>query len=371
MRHFDESDARVRPNPRGSRPRSKQRPDHTDALDGWVIGVDRGRYLVHGVGDSDTTVTAVTAREMGRGGVVIGDRVRVVGDVGGGEGTLARIVGKAPRERVLRRTADDVNATERVIVANADRLAVVASLAEPEPNRRMIDRCLVAAFDAGLEAALILTKADLASAAELRAAYEPLGVTVVETRFITALAAGAPAGGSPAAGTSAPGTSAPGTATVGAETTIVGLESVAALLRDSITVLVGPSGVGKSTLVNALVPTASRATGEVNEVTGRGRHTSSSTVVLPLPGGGWIIDTPGVRSFGLGHVSIPRVIAAFDDIAEAAAQCPRGCSHLSAADGCTLDAWADAQEGVAGSDARVRLDSLRRLLASRAGAEPS
>jgi ribosome biogenesis GTPase len=351
LRHFDESDARVRPNPRGSRPRSKQRPDHTDALDGWVIGVDRGRYLVHGVGDSDTTVTAVTAREMGRGGVVIGDRVRVVGDVGGGEGTLARIVSKAPRERVLRRTADDVNATERVIVANADRLAVVASLAEPEPNRRMIDRCLVAAFDAGLEAALFLTKADLASAVDLRAAYEPLGVTVVESRLVT--------------------TPARETTPVGPETTIVGLESVAALLRDSITVLVGPSGVGKSTLVNALVPTASRATGEVNEVTGRGRHTSSSTVVLPLPGGGWIIDTPGVRSFGLGHVAIARVIAAFDDIAEAAAQCPRGCSHLSAADGCTLDAWADTQEGVAGSDARIRLDSLRRLLARRAGAEPS
>ncbi len=336
MRIFDESDARIRPNPRGSRPRSKRRPEHADALDGWVIGVDRGRYLVHGVGESDVTVTAVTAREMGKGGVVIGDRVRVVGDVGGDHGTLARIVAREPRQRVLRRTADDINAKERVMVANADRLAVVASLAEPEPHRRIIDRCLVAAFDAGLEAALILTKADLASSAELRAAYEPLGVIVLETKVVG--------------------------------DTIVGLKDVAALLHGGITVLVGPSGVGKSTLVNALVPDAYRATGAVNEVTGRGRHTSSSTVVLAIPGGGWIIDTPGVRSFGLGHVKVAHVISAFDDIAEAAAQCPRGCSHLSAADGCTLDAWADGM-GVAGVAARVRLDSLRRLLASRATAE--
>jgi ribosome biogenesis GTPase len=348
-----------------------------------VIGVDRGRYLVHGVGESDVTVTAVTAREMGRGGVVIGDRVRVVGDVGGDEGTLARIVGKQPRERVLRRTADDINATERVMVANADRLAVVASLAEPAPHRRMIDRCLVAAFDAGLEVALILTKADLASAAELRSAYEPLGVVVLETKVVGTT--GTRPGGDLARHGDGDGRDGGDGAGHAADHTvsdqIVGIESVAALLRDSITVLVGPSGVGKSTLVNALVPDAYRATGVVNEVTGRGRHTSSSTVVLAIPGGGWIIDTPGVRSFGLGHVTTANVLAAFDDIAEAAAQCARGCTHLSPADGCTLDAWADAlsvgsaasgedaRTGDPGTEARARLDSLRRLLASRTGAE--
>ena len=78
--------------------------------------------------------------------------------------------------------------------------------------------------------------------------------------------------------------------------------------------LVGHSGVGKSTMVNALVPGAGRATGGVNAVTGRGRHTSSSAIALELPGGGWVIDTPGVRSFGLAHVDLDRVIHAFPDL---------------------------------------------------------
>ena len=101
--------------------------------------------------------------------------------------------------------------------------------------------------------------------------------------------------------------------------------------------LVGHSGVGKSTLVNALVPGADRATGAVNEVTGRGRHTSTSAVVLELPGGGWVIDTPGIRSFGLAHVDPARVVQAFPDLAAGTASCPRSCSHDEPE--CALDAW--------------------------------
>src|SRR5699024_5354331 len=146
---------------------------------------------------------------------------------------------------------------------------------------------------------------------------------------------------------------------------IAGLEDLAAHLHGRTSVLVGHSGVGKSTLVNALVPAAGRATGGVNAVTGRGRHTSSSAVALALAGGGWIIATPGVRSFGLAHVDPDRFLAAFEDLAEAAQECPRGCTHAQDAPDCALDAWAAA----AGPVARERLDSFRRLLASRQGVQ--
>jgi ribosome biogenesis GTPase len=123
--------------------------------------------------------------------------------------------------------------------------------------------------------------------------------------------------------------------------------------------------VGKSTLVNTLIPAAERAVGTVSPVTGRGRHTSSSAVAFRLPGGGWLIDTPGLRGFGLGHISADRVIEAFPDLAAGVAACPRGCTHLE--DGCGLDEWV-AEHDSSGALA-ARLDSLRRLLASREDSE--
>jgi ribosome biogenesis GTPase len=298
---------------------------------GFVVAVDRGRFTVAGVGADRTTVTAIKARELGRHGIVVGDRVDIVGDVSGEDGVLARIVRRDPRERALRRSADDENDAERIVVANADRLAIVTSLAEPEPNPRFIDRCLVAAFDAGLDALIVATKADLASPDALAAAYRPLGVPVVPTRRV---------GGQ-----------------------IQGLDVVLSECRDRITVLIGSSGVGKSTLVNAMVPDALRSVGIVNAVTGRGRHTSTSAVALPLPQGGWIIDTPGIRTFGLAHVDADHFVHAFPDVAEAADACPRGCTHVSAEAGCALDAWADDPDRVA------RVESIRRLYSSRTAAD--
>jgi ribosome biogenesis GTPase len=241
----------------------------------------------------------------------------------------------APRTSVLRRSADDDDPTERIIVANADQLAIVTALANPTPRPRLIDRFLVAAYDAGLEPLLCLTKADLAASDELIAAYAPLGVR--------AIVLSRPFQGQ--------------------------LDALRELLTGRISVLVGHSGVGKSTLVNALLPDADRAVGVVSPVTGRGRHTSSSAVALPLPawtaghaGSGWIIDTPGLRSFGLGHVAASRVVSAFSEFADAVAECPPGCTHL--APGCALDGWV-AEHG--GPAAAQRLDSLRRLLRSREG----
>ncbi|QEU91939.1 ribosome small subunit-dependent GTPase A [Streptomyces kanamyceticus] len=322
----DEDDIRVRPNRKGNRPRTHIRPKHEDASEGMILTVDRGRLTVL---VDDRIVLAMKARELGRKAAVVGDRVAVVGDLSGKKDTLARVVRIEERASVLRRTADDDDPYERVVVANADQLAIVTALADPEPRPRLIDRCVVAAYDGGLEPILVLTKSDLAPADKILETYATLDIPYVVTSREEF--------------------------TDGAE-----LAQVHALLDGRVTAFVGHSGVGKTTLVNALVPPERRrTTGHVNAVTGRGRHTTTSALALPLAGvGGWVIDTPGVRSFGLNHVDPSRVILAFPDLEPGTVDCPRGCSHDEK--DCALDAWV-----AAGHADPQRLYSLRRLLATR------
>ncbi|SDR86661.1 ribosome small subunit-dependent GTPase A [Microlunatus soli] len=311
---------------RRTRPRTKIRPDYSDAVVGMVITIDRGRYtcLV-----DDHEVIATKARQLGRKGVIVGDQARLVGDTSGADGTLARIVEVLDRPTVLRRTADDDDPYERPIVAGADQLVVVTALADPPPRTGMIDRCLVAGFDAGLDPLLCLTKADLASPDELLALYQPLDVPVEVT---------------------SPGAD---------------LDSLRHRLAGRRSVFVGHSGVGKSTLVNALIPQAHRSIGAVNEVTGKGRHTSTAAYALRLPAladhpdrePGWVIDTPGVRSFGLSHVSRDRIIGAFEDLDSIARDCPRNCSHEAGAPDCALDAAVER-----GDLSAARLESFRRMI---------
>jgi len=346
---LDEDDVRVRAG-RGSRPRTRRRPAHEGAAEAFVVSVDRGRYgcLINdgspGAPDG-RMVTAMKARELGRNSVVVGDRVALAGDTSGAAGTLARIVRVEERTSVLRRSPDDTDPLERIVVANAEQMVIVCALADPAPRLRFVDRCLVAAYDAGLDPLLVLTKSDLASPRRVRAFYRPLGLPMISTRQPLPPQM---------------------------------MSRLRRALDGRVSVLIGQSGVGKSTLVNELVPAAGRAVGAVNPVTGRGRHTSSSAVALRLPrqparGGrrgaaepeaadpGWLIDTPGVRGFGLGHVAVDRVVEAFGDLAEGTAGCPPGCDHLS--EGCALDEWAREHDAVA------RLDSLRRLLRSRDSAD--
>lgn len=300
------------------------RPKHEDAASGRVITVDRGRYgcLI----DADTLVVAMRARELGRRAIAVGDEVEIVGELGGGPDALTRIVRITPRRSVLRRSADDTDPIERVLVANAEQLVVVVASADPPAQPRLIDRCLVAAYDAGIKPILCITKTDLAPSDELAAIYRDLDVEIVRS-------------GRP-----------------GFDEAVTTLRTA---LAGRVTVLVGSSGVGKSTLVNAFVPDSTQRIGEVSARTGKGQHTTTAAIALPLSDGGWVIDTPGIRSFGLAHVEPARLIDCFPDLMPGTAQCPNDCDHLDP-EVCELDAWVTA-----GHSSAERLDSLRRLLVSR------
>ena len=284
---LDESDIRVRPNPKGNKPRTKIRPEHEDAVLGLLVGVDKNRYQVL-LQDQDMQVNATLAKELRKDGPAVGDVVALTGDTSGVDGGLARIVRIEPRTTLLRRSADDTDQVERVIVANATQLMIVIAAANPEPRTRLVDRYLAAAIDAGLKPIICVTKTDLQDPAEFLSSFAGLSIPVVETRSDE-----------------------------------FELGELSELLAKEVTVLVGHSGVGKSTLVNAIAPLANRAVGVVNEVTGRGRHTSTSVRAIKLDNG-WIIDTPGIRSFGLGHIDPKNLLRSFEDLWETIRSCPRG-----------------------------------------------
>ena len=329
-REYDESDARVRP-ARSTRPRSKDRPSHSDAISALVTTVDRGRQTC--ITDDGIIVTAMRARELGPKSVVTGDNVSIVGDVTGAEGSLARIVAVQERRNSLSRTVDDAAQVERTIVANIDQLVIVAAVTNPEPRRGLIDRFLVCAFHENIKPYLLMTKTDLAPLPDFVEEYRKLGVEIL-------------------------------TSTSKAESHEQDLARVKKILLGKTSVLVGHSGVGKSTLINALVPHAGRITGDVNVVTGRGRHTSSSAIALPLSSSleshdGWIIDTPGIRAFGLAHLDSNRIIASFADIAEVTQGCLSNCSHYEPS--CRLNEWVQP-DGVIDEERLTRVTSLRSLL---------
>ena len=167
---YDESDVRVRPG-KGSRPRSKNRPTHDDAEFGLVVAKDRGRWGVV-LDTAGTRLQCTRARELKRTSIEVGDRVGVVGDTSGAKDTLARIVKREERTSVLRRTADDTDPYERIIVANAQLMLIVVAAADPPPRTGFVERALIAAFVGGVTPVVCVTKTDLADPSDFELALE-------------------------------------------------------------------------------------------------------------------------------------------------------------------------------------------------------
>jgi ribosome biogenesis GTPase len=330
-RYRDEDDVRVNQSRQfgasnKARARTKDRPDYSEAKTAKIIEVDRGRVKCLLTGDTATEVIAMKARELGKKSVVVGDLVSVVGDLSGKEGSLARVVTVLQRKNSLTRTIDDHVNDERVIVANVDQMGIVVAAANPEPREGFIDRALVVAFDQGIKPIIIMTKQDLADGTDFLNTYKDLDITIFKVDKSS------------------------------------DLSTLNTQLQEKVTVLLGHSGVGKSTLVNKLLGDERRATGDVNDVTGRGRHTSSSAIALKLPSisnnsSTWIIDTPGVRSFGIAHVEATRVISAYPEFTEAITHCPKNCTHDE--ESCALNHWPDLTP-----QNLARLASLRRVLST-------
>jgi ribosome biogenesis GTPase len=246
---------------------------------------------------------------------VAGDRVRLR------TGTdPPAVVGIAARATLLER-GHGGDRRPRPLVANADLLLVVAAVTEPPLRPRLIDRYLVAAALGGLDAALLVTKTDLP--------HDPRELTETLERYRRA-----------------------GYTTIAGSTRDPGLVArVRELIGARTTILAGHSGVGKSTLTRALTG-VERAVGTVSRKAGTGRHTTTDPRLIPLPGGGAVVDTAGVRTFHLPRLDRERLERGFPEIAEAARDCRfRGCAH----DG-------DAGCAVPGRVSEERLDSYRRML---------
>jgi ribosome biogenesis GTPase len=236
---WDESDVRIRPSKKGSRPRTKDRPSHDDAVTGRIVTVDRGRYTAVVGEDSgnERVVIAARARELRRNPVVAGDFVSLVGDVSGDPNTLARLVKIQDRRTLLRRSADDTDPVERAVVANADQLVVVVAAANPEPRTGFIDRALVAAYDAGIEPTPAGHQGGRQGSGGAVGQLPHLDFPVIISRT---------------ADSSASGIDARSDDGLSARLDSAAVSELRAHLDGKVTVMLGHSGVGKSTMVNAL-----------------------------------------------------------------------------------------------------------------------
>jgi ribosome biogenesis GTPase len=255
--------------------------------------------------------------------VVTGDRVEIGRHADGG----ITIESVAERETELARRAPGGGRRAKVIVANVDQVVVVVAAARPEPKLRMLDRFLVLAESNYLPAVVVVNKADLVPEAELAARFAPYE-----------------AAGYPVLRTSA--------------REGIGIEALRERLCGRTSVLTGPSGVGKSTLLNALEPGLGLRTAEISEAVNKGRHTTVAAELVPLACGGYVADTPGLREIGLWDVPTEELAHYFPEFEPFLDRCrfAGSCTH-------THEPGCGVREAVAaGQVASERYDSYRALL---------
>lgn len=307
-------------------PRSRPQHDHgrhDDQPVGRIVGLHKGWVDVVVDGRE---LEAVYGGSMRGEQVVVGDRVRL--RLPRRETDTARIVDRLERATVLMRTADDSMAEERPVAANVDLVVVVLATEEPEPGARFADRVLVAAVAGGLDAALCLNKLDLLDPGEHAAVldrYRALGYTVVRTSAETG----------------------------------EGLDDLRGLVAGRWSVLSGRSGVGKSSLFNRLVPGAHREVADLGRLGGRHTTVSPRAMRVPEVEDTWLVDTPGVRSFGIGHLPPEDLWWAFPELRDLDCELP-GCMH-DEEPGCEAPALVGERIHA------TRFESYRRLLAALRG----
>jgi len=294
-----------------------------EIVDGTVIAV-HGPLVRVQVGD-DTLVVASRRRLNWEGGtpsaarLVVGDGVTL--EMRGEDGVIVAV--HARRNSLLRKAPMKNRA--QILAANVDQALLVFAAVEPEPKPGLLDRFLVACHLAGIEAVITINKIDqgLDKVEQWLPAYEEMGYRVLRVSARTGW----------------------------------GLGVFKRLLVDRTTLFCGPSGAGKSSLLNAVYPGFRLKVGSLSESTGKGRHTTSMAELMPLPYGGFVVDTPGLKEFGVWDATTEELEAAFPEIAGRAGSCRfPNCTHQHEPE-CAI------REAVeSGEIAESRLKSFEKIL---------
>jgi ribosome biogenesis GTPase / thiamine phosphate phosphatase len=264
------------------------------------------------------------ASQRGRLKLAVGDRVRLERDERDHTWTIAEIL---PRTSRLARRAPGGGRGERIIAANVDQVVIVFAAAQPEPHTRMLDRFLVIAEANGLPAIIVVNKIDLVDAAATAARFADYTRVGYQVHFASVKRGD-------------------------------GLEDLLRALGGRISVFTGPSGVGKSSLLNAVFPGLDLRVGEISASVGKGRHTTVGAYLHPLPppSGGAVVDTPGLREIGMWELTLERLDACFPEFRAFCGLCKfSDCTHV-AEPGCAVRGALDRGEVSA-----ARYDSYRRL----------